>query len=209
MERCQMRFQRRAALAGVAILILSACTQSPQVKEAKYLEKGKKEFEKKNYAVAVLHFKNAAAAQPRDAEPYYQLGLTHLAANDINNAAPYFQKAPDLKPQHTGAQLKLAELMTASRNKEVLEDAQKRVLGVLAALPDDVDALNVLAVTELLLGKPESAEAHLERALRKSPSNLKSSVVLAQTRLSRKDVAGAEQALLRSEERPVGKEGRS
>lgn len=198
MERCQMRFQRRAALAGVAILILSACTQSPQAKEAKYLEKGKKEFEKKNYAVAVLHFKNAAAAQPRDAEPYYQLGLTHLAANDINTAAPYFRKATDLNPKHTGAQLKLAELMTTSRNKEVLEDAQKRVLGVLAALPDDVDALNVLSVTELLLGKPESAEAHLEQALRKSPTHLRSSVALAQVRLARKDVAGAEQVLIQA-----------
>ena len=198
MERCQMRFQRRAALAGVAILILSACTQSPQVKEAKYLEKGKKEFEKKNYAVAVLHFKNAAAAQPRDAEPYYQLGLTHLAANDINTAAPYFRKATDLNPKHTGAQLKLAELMTTSRNKEVLEDAQKRVLGVLAALPDDVEALDVLAVTELRLGKPESAEAHLEQALRKSPTHLRSSVALAQVRLARKDVAGAEQVLIQA-----------
>ena len=198
MERCQMRFQRRAALAGVAILLLSACTQSPQVKEAKYLEKGKKEFEKKNYAVAVLHFKNAAAAQPRDAEPYYQLGLTHLAANDINTAAPYFRKATDLNPKHTGAQLKLAELMTTSRNKEVLEDAQKRVLGVLAALPDDVEALDVLAVTELRLGKPESAEAHLEQALRKSPTHLRSSVALAQVRLARKDVAGAEQVLIQA-----------
>src|ERR1035437_619838 len=198
MERCQMRFQRRAALAGVAILILSACTQSPQVKEAKYLEKGKKEFEKKNYAVAVLHFKNAAAAQPRDAEPYYQLGLTHLAANDINTAAPYFWKATDLNPKHTGAQLKLAELMTTSRNKKDLEDAQKRVLGVLAALPDDVDALDVLSVTELRLGKPESAEAHLEQALRKSPTHLRSSVALAQVRLARKDVAGAEQVLIQA-----------
>src|ERR1019366_4192346 len=102
MERCQMRFQRRAALAGVAILILSACTQSPQAKEAKYLEKGRKEFEKKNYAAAVLHFRNAAAAQPRDAEPYYQLGLTHLAANDPHTAGAYFLKATELNPKHTG-----------------------------------------------------------------------------------------------------------
>ena len=197
MERCQMRFQRRAALAGVAILILSACTQSPQVKEAKYLEKGKKEFEKKNYAVAVLHFKNAAAAQPRDAEPNYQLGLTHLAANDINTAGAYFQKATELNPKHTGAQLKLAELLSGG-NKKQIEDAQKRVLGVLAALPDDVDALDVLSVTELRLGKPESAETHLEQALRKSPTHLRSSVALAQVRLARKDVAGAEQVLIQA-----------
>jgi tetratricopeptide (TPR) repeat protein len=189
-----MRFQPNVSWAGVAILILSACTQSPQAKEAKYLEKGRKEFEKKNYAAAVLHFRNAAAAQPRDAEPYYQLGLTHLAANDPHTAGAYFLKATELNPKHTGAQLKLAELLSGG-SKEQIEDAQKRVLGVLTALPDDIDALNVLAVTELRLGKPESAEAHLEQALRKSPGHLKSSVALAQIRLIRKDAAGAEEVL--------------
>ena len=193
-----MRFQRSVPWAGVAVLLLSACTQSPQAKEAKYLEKGKKEFDRKNYAVAVLHFKTAAAAQPRDAEPYYQLGLAFLASNDPNTAASYFHKATELNPKHTLAQVKLAELMSSSRRKEDVEEAQKRSSDVLAILPDDVDALNVLAVAELRLGKPESAEAHLEQALRKSPSNLKSSVALAQTRLSRKDLAGAEQALLQA-----------
>ena len=62
-------------------------------------------------------------------------------------------------------------------------------------LPDDVDALNLLAITELRLGKPESGEAHLEQALRKSPAHLKSSVALAQARLARRDVNGAEVAL--------------
>jgi len=91
--------------------------------------------------------------------------------------------------------LKLAELMSTSRSKEVLEEAQKRTQDVLKLLPDDADALNVLAITELKLGRPESAEAHLEQALKKSPSNLKTSVALARTRLARKDVAGAEEAL--------------
>lgn len=159
------------------------------------MEKGKKEFQKKNYAIAILHFKNAMQAQPRDAEPYYQLGLAYLASKDLNTAVSYFRKATELNPKHTGAQLKLAELMSLSRTKEIVEDAQKRTQEVLALLPDDIEALNVLAFTELRLGKPESAEAHLEQALRKSPSNLRSSIALAQTRLARKDVAGAEEAL--------------
>src|SRR5450755_1178888 len=97
-----MRLPRRFSLAAVAILALSACSESPQAKEAKYLDKGKKEFEKKNYAIAVLHFKNAMAAQPRDAEPYYQLGLALLASNDVNTAGSYFRKAAELNPKHTG-----------------------------------------------------------------------------------------------------------
>ena len=190
-----MGLKPRSLSVCVVVLALTGCSQSPQEREAKYLEKGKKEFQKRNYAVAVLHFKNAMQAQPRDAEPYYQLGMAYLASNDINTAASYFRKATELNPKHTGAQLKLAELMATSRNKELVEEAEKRTEDVLKLLPEDTDALDVLAVTELRLGKPESAEAHLEQALRKSPSNLRSSVALAQARLARKDEAGAEEAL--------------
>ena len=179
---------------SIAILVFVGC-QSPQAKEASYLEKGRKEFQKKSYEVAIIHFKNAMAAQPKDAEPYYQLGLAYLASNDLNSAASYFRKAAELNPKHTGAQLKLSELMASSRSQEMVLEAQKRTRDVLTLLPDDTDALNLLAFTELRLGKPESAEAHLEQALRKSPSHLKSSVALSQARLARHDVAGAEEAL--------------
>jgi tetratricopeptide (TPR) repeat protein len=188
-----MRSKIMAFAACIAILTLSAC--SPQAREARYLEKGKQALQKRNYSVAVIEFKNAAKAMPRDAEPYYQLGLVYLASNDFNTAASYLQKACELNPHLADAQLKLAALMSTSRNKSVIEEAQKRTEDVLKLLPDDADALNVLAITELKLGKPESAEAHLEEALRKSPGNLRSSIALAQTMLARKDVAGAEQAL--------------
>ena len=184
-----------STLCLAAILLLSGCSQSPQAKEAKYLEKGKKAYQEKNYAVAIIQFKNAVEAQPRDAEPYYQLGLAYLGATDYNTAASYFQKATELNPKHAAAQLKLAALMATSRTPSIIEDAQKRTEEVLKLAPQDIEALNVLAVTELKLGKPESAEAHLEQALKKSPDSLRSSVALAQTRLARKDVKGAEDAL--------------
>src|ERR1700690_2130246 len=76
-EGYTMRLKRWTLCAGLAILILSGCSQSPRVREARSLEKGRKEFQKKNYAVAILHFKTAAQALPRDAEPYYQLGLAY------------------------------------------------------------------------------------------------------------------------------------
>jgi tetratricopeptide (TPR) repeat protein len=179
----------------VAVAIVAGCSRSPQAKEARYLERGKQEFQKKNYAVAIIHFKNAIQAQPRDAEPYYQLGLVYLAGNDFNTAASYFLKATELNPKHTAAQLKVAELMATSQSKEILEEAKKRSQDVLNLLPEDVDALNVLAISELRLGNPQSAEAHLEQALTKAPSHLRSSVALAQTKLLRKDVAGAEAVL--------------
>lgn len=193
-----MQLEARALWVVAAILTLSACHQSPEVTAARFLEKGKREFEQKNYDVAILHFKNASAAEPWAAEPYYQMGLSHLARNDFKSAAADFRKASEVNPRHTGAQLKLAELLAGRRNNDSIEEAQKHAQAVLALLPDDADALNVLAVTDLRLGKPEKAQADLEQALRKSPSHLKSWLALAQVKLARKDVAGAERALLQA-----------
>jgi len=186
-----MLLKRNIFLLGLVVSLFSGCSQSPQA----YLEKGKKAFEQKNYEVAILYFKNAMQKQPKEAEPYYQIGLAYLASGDVGTAAEYLRKASELNPRHTGAQLKLAELMAASRNKEMVEEAQRRTQDVLNLLPDDAEALNLLALTELRLGKPESAEAHLEQVLRKSPRYLQSSLALAQSRLARRDVSGAEEAL--------------
>ena len=130
-----MRFERKVLWAVLAIVTLSGCDLSPQAKEARFLQKGKKEFDRQNYAVAILHFKNAAAARPFDAEPYYQLGLTHAAINDFKSATAELTKATFIDPKHVGAQLKLAELLSNSRLKETVEEAQKHakaVLGVAA-----------------------------------------------------------------------------
>ena len=179
-----MRLKRtKVLLTCLVVLVVASCSRSPEAREARYLEKGKKEFQKKNYPVAILHFKNAVTAQPLDAEPYYQLGISYLALNDIQTGGTYLRRATELNPKHTAAQLRFAELLDAG-DKENVEDAQQRALKVLTLLPDDVGALDVLAVAELRLGTPESAEAHLQQALRKSPGHLPSSIALAQLRLA-------------------------
>src|SRR5215469_11628792 len=190
-----MRWKEIVTGVVVAVAMVSGCSQSPQAREAKYLDKAKDQYQKKNYAVAVLHLKNAIRAQPKDAEPYYQLGLAYEGLDDFARAAASFQKAVELNPKHTGAQLKLVLLMLTSNDKDVLLEAQKRSQEVLDLLPGDVDALDVLALAELRLGKPESAEAHLEQALKKSPGHLKSAIALAEAKLARKDEVGADAVL--------------
>ncbi len=186
-----------AILLGLCLLApgIIGCSWSPQAKEARFLERGKKQFQRKDYARAILEFKNAVQAMPQDAEPYYQLGLAYLAASDVKMAAACFRRASELNPKHAGAQLQYAQLMSMSDSKELVEEALKRAQDLLSLLPNDVEALNLLAFTELRLGKPESAEAHLEQALQKAPDSLKSSVALARARLARRDVKGAEDAL--------------
>jgi tetratricopeptide (TPR) repeat protein len=97
----------------------------------------------------IVYFKNAMQAQPRDAEPYYKLGLAYLASSDIESGASHLRKAAGSNPGHTGAQLKLAELLAASRNEELLLEAEKRTRNVLNLLPDEAEALDVLTQAEL------------------------------------------------------------
>jgi tetratricopeptide (TPR) repeat protein len=189
-----MRIIFKIAPIAFAALLFSAC-QSPQAKEARNLDKGKKAFAKKDFETAIIHFKNAMAAQPKDAEPYYQLGLSYLAEGDFRSAASYLRKATERNPKHAGAQLKLSELMAATSSQDMVLEAQKRTQGVLDLQPDNIEALNLLALTDLRLGKPENAEKLLEQALQKAPTSLQSSVALARTRLARRDVVGAEAAL--------------
>ncbi len=190
-----MRFERKVLWAALAILTLSACDLSPQAREARFLQKGKKELERQNYAVAILHFKNAAEARPFDAEPYYQLGLAHAAIGDFKSAIPELTKATFIDPKLVGAQLKLAQILSNSRLKESVEEAQKHAKAVLALEPNNPDALDVLAVTDLKLGNPESAQSYAEQAVSKSPEHLQSWAMLATVKMARKDLAGAEQAL--------------
>ena len=181
---------------GLAALLLAACSQFPQEREARYMEFGKRLLEKKDYVRAGIEFRNAKRIAPGDAEPYYQLGLAYLGAGDRGSAAGCFRKATELDPKHRAAQLQLAKLLAGTGDEPAIREAQKRAEAVAAASPHNVDALNTLALTELQLGKPEEATAHLEQALTLLPGSFASSALLMRARLAKGDVQGAAKALM-------------
>jgi tetratricopeptide (TPR) repeat protein len=174
-----------------------ACSRNPAENEAQYLTRGKQFRTKGEYDRAVLEFKNAIKAMPKDAEPYYQLALVHIAKGEIRTAYGLLTKATQLDPKHAGAQLQLAafQVLGSSESKDLLSDAQARVQGVLANTPDDPKALDMLAITEYRMGKVDDARRDLEKALEKSPQQLKSAVNLAGLKLMQKDPSGAEAVL--------------
>ena len=165
------------------------------------MKRAKGFLDKKDYSRAVLELRNAQQAMPKDAEPYFQLGLAHLSVKAIPQAINAFRKAIELDPKHNGAQLKLAELMLASRNQELMEQAATRLQDILKATPDDTEALDAMAVAEMRLGKSDEAASRLEQTLHRFPSHLQSSVMLVQVKLAQKDFKGAEDVLKRAIEK--------
>jgi tetratricopeptide (TPR) repeat protein len=183
------------ALTALASLTAVGCRLSPQANEARFMSRGKYAIKNKDFRRATLEFLNAVQAMPQDSEAYYQLGKAYLATGAVQQGAAALLRATEVNPKCVDAQVTLSTLMAASRDLKAVGEAQKRLSGVLDLAPDNPDILDVLALTQFRMGKPEEAEDDLERALGKLPAHLQSSVDLAKLRLARKDMAGAEQVL--------------
>lgn len=179
-------------------LTLIGCSATPQTKHDRFLASGKKLLEQHDYARAVLQFKNAAQAMPKDPEPYYLTGLALLGTGDLSHAALAFKQALELDPKHIGAQLKLADLMARTDDREMLTEAEKRVREVLDLAPGNVDALNVLAAATYGLGHPDDAETYLYEALTRAPADVRSYANLASVQLAQKHPEETEKTLLQA-----------
>jgi len=188
-----------AFLCTAAVLIAGilgvGCDRSPQARGAQYLKRGTALLAKKDYGRAVLELRNAVKVMPAAAEPHYQLGLAYLAGGNAMNGILALRRATELDPTHAGAQMKLAELMTTSRNEDVLRDAAVRLESVLAASPDNLEATNTLALVEWRLGRIDEANRRLMEAIQKFPGNLHSSIELSTMKLKQNDLKGAEEVL--------------
>ncbi len=117
---------------------------------------------RKDYNRAVLEFKNAAQALPKEAEPVYRLGLAYLAIGNLNQAVAALFRATQLDPQHVGARVKVSELMARSGDARLIREGEKRSRELFESAPGNTDALNVLALSEVELGESEDAEAASE-----------------------------------------------
>lgn len=184
-------------IAGTILLltVLGGCGLSIGARRDRYIARGKAYLEKQDYARAILEFKNAAAAMPKDAEPYYQIGVASQAAGDVVAAAAAFRTALLLNPKHSRAQLRVAELMAGATDQGLLRDGENRLKALMGSAPVTPEMFNTLALTELKLGETVDAVKNLEEALDKAPRELSSSMMLARTRLLLKDVNGAEDVL--------------
>ena len=182
-------------------LLLMGCGRTPEVKLSRHLQEGKEFLAKKDYPRAILQFKNAAKAMPKDAEPYYQLGITAIAIADNRAASEFLDQAIALDPKHLDAISALSELYTRSRHASSIEEGKRLAQRALAMAPENVKALNTLALADLRTGNVKSAATRLEDVLRRFPNHVETSINLARVRMTLDDRDGAEELLRNAAEK--------
>jgi tetratricopeptide (TPR) repeat protein len=189
----------RLLLSLACILVVSievtSCTQSSQAKKDRHLAAGKAFFERKDYARAILEFKNAVDLAPRDSEALYQLGRAYLASGAVALGAAHLARATEVNPNHSSAQLLVSELMASTHNPDLLKEAHKRLKSLSVSAPEDVDVLTALAVTEWNMARRDEAEKHLREVFQKHPERTDASVGLARMKFEKGDFDAAEQIL--------------
>ncbi|HEX4750121.1 MAG TPA: tetratricopeptide repeat protein [Bryobacteraceae bacterium] len=156
-----------AALAVLAaILLSSACTQSPQ----KLVEAGNRYHANKKYTEASILYQKAIAKDKTNAEAYYREGLNLLDSGDLQGAMSYLRRAIDLKPSNTDAETKLAELCLIVYSKyptkaqNYLVDAGDLVNKINKAQPNSFDGARLQGLLDLAHNEPEKAVEEFQKA---------------------------------------------
>ncbi len=187
-----VHFRPKLVLA-IAALGLTACSHSQRA--SRHEHKGEQLFQEKDYARAALEFKTAAQLTPRNAELWYQLGLSCLELNDGACAVQAWRQATEINANHLDAQIKLATVYAASAQRELLLDGEKRIRHVLDLSPDNALAWQTFSVIEVRLNKAKSAADALEAIFKKLPRNVLISTALARAKYASGDSQSARQIL--------------
>jgi len=106
---------RFALLSLVPLLgLLAACNTDPKAASRRYVDNGKKYFDRGKYTQASIMYRRALQKDSRNGEAWYRLGLTNISAKNYNEARRDFERASELEttpgPVRLEAYSKLGDL---------------------------------------------------------------------------------------------------
>ncbi len=166
------QYSVRAAIA-IVLLFTTACSVTPQGREAKHIRLGKGYLAAKEYKKAAIEFKVASQNMPKDAEPVYLLGMTYLGAGAAKLALEAFQLAATVDAKHEGAQYQIALFQVGSSHQEQILAAEKVLKQYSAGHPNDAESVGAMALGEVKLGNKAEALTLLRNGLTRDPAQLR------------------------------------
>ncbi|MBU1172953.1 MAG: tetratricopeptide repeat protein [Proteobacteria bacterium] len=145
----------------VMVSAITSCLFScsgPDEKKVKFLNKGKALYEKQNYTMAKLEFKNAIQIDVNYVDAYYYLGLCELGDKDYQKAYAHLFKAETLAPDNIEVKIELGKLYMAARQSDKVKAKVEEILAKDAA---NRQGLLLKSSVYLQAGKLDEAETLL------------------------------------------------
>jgi tetratricopeptide (TPR) repeat protein len=161
-------------------------------KKAKYFSKGKTLYEKGQFAIARLEFKNAIQIDPTFVDAHYMLGMDALHMGNIREAYASFSKAAELQPTNLKAQTELAKILLQG---SAFDRAGQKADLVLKSEPSNVSAIFVRASTYITRNEQEKAISFLEDKIAQGVGNPETFLLLSTAYGQKNDTKSVQRVL--------------
>jgi putative PEP-CTERM system TPR-repeat lipoprotein len=168
--------------AGLALVALLACSRLQS--NDKLLADARQYRAAGDLRAAVIQLKNAIQQQPEDGAARQLLGEVYVEQGDAVSAEKELRRAMDRGRSRAGILPALGKAM-------LLQGAHERLLGELAADPEQPAVLALRGEAYLGLGQPDQAAPLFRQALQHQPDCMDALLGLARLALSRKQEAEA------------------
>lgn len=159
---------------------VSGCHRDPNVRKQKFLEQGDRDYDKGEYASALISYGRAVQVDPRFPDAHYKLALTHLKMASWAFAYQELRRTLDLQPDNWDAQLRLGQIELAGGKRQ---EAKDRALLILKNNPAHVEAQTLLSQADTTLGNLPLALQEANEALTMAPDRPASYLNLGQIQI--------------------------
>ena len=189
-----------------AAVFLGSCDRSPEAKLAKHVKRGDEYVKEEKFREAVIEYKNAVKAVPKDAAAHWKLAKAALEAKDIRTAFQELQKTVELDPNNFEALGKLGEIyVVAGKTEEAAQIADNLV----KSRPQDPQGYILKSGIAVRAGKVDEAIAKLKKAVELDPKRIRPILTIGNLYLLKRDRKSAHGVVRQGAGRRPGRPGRA
>jgi tetratricopeptide (TPR) repeat protein len=174
----------RYLLLCIAAAFLFSCSSTPAELVAKHTKRGDEFAQKEKYKEAVIEYKNAVKAGPKDAALHYKLAKAALEAREFPTAYQELQKTVELDPGNYEAKAKLGEIYVASGKTD---EAGQIADNLVVSRPQDPAGYILKAGIAARGGKVDEAIAQLKKAVELDPKAVRPILTIGNLYLVKRD----------------------
>jgi tetratricopeptide (TPR) repeat protein len=175
-----------------AVVLVAGCASDPQTAKRRHVEKGDAYVAQKQYAEAIIEYRNALQVDARAGDVRLRLSQAYMQINDVTNAYREAVRAADLLPNDAAAQIHATNFLLMAGQ---YEDAKTRAERLLKRDPTNVDAQLLVGYATAGLRDFDGAIAQIEEAIGLKPDRADILSNLGMIHLVKGDRVRAEAAL--------------
>ena len=174
----------------VSAVLLISCDRSPEAKLAKHIRRGDEYVKEEKFKEAVIEYKNAVKAAPKDPAAHWKLAKASLEAKDLRTAFAELQKTVELDPANHDALGKLGEIYVMAGKKD---EAAQIADNLVKSRPNDPQGYILQSGLAVRAGKVDEGIAKLKKAAELDPKRIRTLLAIGNLYLLKKDRKGAQE----------------